>query len=433
MENEFNVNIEEMADVTLTTNRRRFLQQIVFGSIAFGATSNVHAALLNGRLLNPCGTTLSQHLASHAIVTAAWSGIDPARYWDCHAHIAGIGDSNSGIYTSADMNSVWHPMQFAQHGFYLNAACANKEDVDRSYVTRMLHLVDELKPGCKLLLFAFEQAHDEAGKAMPGHTAFHVPNKYACDLSRAYPNYFEWVCSIHPYRPDAVAALVNAVAEGARAVKWLPPAMGIDPASPKCDTFYAALARLNIPLICHAGEEKAVHGAGLKETGNPLRLRRALDAGVRIVIAHCASIGDDVDLDKGAHGPRVQSFDLFARMMNNSDYRNHLFADISAVTQRNRDTKLLRTIIEHQDWHDRLLNGSDYPLPGVLPLISPRILAKAGLLDIEVVPVLDEIQTYNPLLFDFVLKRHLHSGTQKFPVNIFHTREFFVRSSVAQV
>ena len=34
--------------------------------------------------------------------------------------------------------------------------------------------------------------------------------------------------SIHPYRPDAVAALEQAKADGARAVKWLPPAMGID-------------------------------------------------------------------------------------------------------------------------------------------------------------------------------------------------------------
>jgi len=68
------------------------------------------------------------------------------------------------------------------------------------------------------------------------------------------------VCSIHPYRRDAVAALENAVAHGARAVKWLPSAMGIDPASPKCDAFYRSLAQLHVPLICHAGEEMAVDG-----------------------------------------------------------------------------------------------------------------------------------------------------------------------------
>ncbi|OGS93151.1 MAG: amidohydrolase [Gallionellales bacterium GWA2_59_43] len=411
----------------MNPQRRRFLQQLIVGAASLAAIPRVNAALLNGRIFNPCETSLPQHLTNHPIVTAAWAGIDPARYWDCHAHIAGTGDSSGGIYTSPDMKSLWHPVQFAQHGFYMNAACASSDDVDRSYVTRMLHLIDELRPGAKLMLFAFEQAHDEAGKAMPERTAFHVPNAYALDLVRNHPKYFEWVCSIHPYRPDAIDALQAAVADGARAVKWLPSAMGIDPASPRCDAFYRMLAQLDMPLICHAGEEKAVHGAGFKDAGNPLKLRRALDAGVRVVIAHCASIGEDIDMDKGAHGPRVPSFELFTRMMAESRHRQHLFADISAITQRNRSIAVLRAIIEHDEWHERLLNGSDYPLPGVLPLFSPRGLSRAGLLDAATAPVLDEIQKHNPLLFDFVLKRHLRAGTRQLPAGIFHTRDFFLR------
>jgi hypothetical protein len=113
--------------------------------------------------------------------------------------------------------------------------------------------------------------------------------------------------------------------------------------------------------------------------------------------------------------------------MKNNDYRHHLFADISAVVLRNRSPETLRAIIEHQDWHDRLLNGSDYPLPGVLPLTSPHKWAQAGLLDSSAVPVLNEIQNYNPLLFDFVLKRQLRSGTQQLSAGIFHTRDFFLR------
>lgn len=408
-------------------HRRGLLQKLLVGGVALAASPAARGALLEGSLFNPCGAPLPPRLAEHAIVTAAWSGIDPNRYWDCHVHLAGTGDSGSGIFTSPDMESLWHPVQYIQHKFYLNAACTRTGEVDISYVERLQHLAGELKSGAKLLLFAFEQAHDQAGHAMPEHTAFHVPNAYARDVARRYPRYFEWVCSIHPCRADAIDALEAAVSDGARAVKWLPSAMGIDPVSPKCDVFYRALARLDVPLICHAGEEMAVQGAGGNGANNPLKLRRALDAGVRVVIAHCASIGDDFDLDKSAHGPRVPSFDLFARLMAETRYRQHLFGDISAVTQRNHSLEALRAIIEHQDWHDRLLNGSDYPLPGVLPLISPRILAKAGLLDSAVVPVLDEIQNYNPLLFDFVLKRQLRVGTQKFPASIFHTRDFFSR------
>jgi hypothetical protein len=55
----------------------------------------------------------------------------------------------------------------------------------------------------------------------------------------------------------------------ARAVKWLP-AMGIDPASARCDPFYAALVRLNLALITHAGQERAAPGGAVQKYGNPL-------------------------------------------------------------------------------------------------------------------------------------------------------------------
>lgn len=423
----------------INLSRRVFLQQLVAGGAALAASSSASAALLDGILFNSCGTGLPGHLAEHPIVIAAWEGIEPARYWDTHAHIAGIGDSGSGIFTTRDMDSLWHPIQYAQHKFYLNAGCTKKGEVDQSYVVRLQLLVEELnrvavgelvnnKSHAKLMLFAFEQAYDEAGNAQPAHTAFHVPNAYAQQVAQRAPDLFEWVCSIHPYRRDAVEALEAAVAQRARAVKWLPSAMGIDPASAKCDAFYRTLARLNVPLICHAGEEKAVAGMGFHEANNPLKMRRAMDAGVCVVVAHCASIGEDIDLDKGEHGPHVPSIELFAKLMADANYQKNLFGDISAIVMRNRSIATLRAIIEHQDWHGRLLNGSDYPLPGVLPLFTTAKLARAGLLDKAAVPVLDEIQRYNPLLFDFVLKRHLRSGNQKLPVNIFHTRDFFLRS-----
>ena len=64
--------------------------------------------------------------------------------------------------------------------------------------------------------------------------------------------------------------------------------MGIDPASSKCDRFYQAAARLDLPIIAHAGRELAVHGGDAQHFGNPLRLRRAMEQGVRVVVAHCA-------------------------------------------------------------------------------------------------------------------------------------------------
>ncbi|MCW5605611.1 MAG: hypothetical protein KIT18_13805, partial [Burkholderiales bacterium] len=236
---------------------------------------------------NPCRATLPPRLAEHELVRAAWDGIDARNMWDCHAHLAGTGDSGGGIWINPRMHNVLYPLQFAQRLFYLNAGCAHdaQGSIDEAYIERMHNLLDGMRPGAKLMLLAFDRHYREDGTPSPDDTAFHVPDVYAHAVARRHPEHFEWVASIHPYRTDSVAALEAAARGGARAVKWLPAAMGMDPASPRCDAFYAALQRLGMPLITHAGMERAVHVGDRQAYGNPLRLRRALEHGVRVVVA----------------------------------------------------------------------------------------------------------------------------------------------------
>lgn len=359
---------------------------------------------------------------------AAWEGIDAAQAWDAHAHLVGTGDAGSGVVVNPRMQSLLHPGEYARRLFFLNAGCAHAAppgSVDRAYVERLLNLMQGMRIGMKLLLFAFDRVHDERGAAQWERSGLYVPNAYARDTARAHPRVFEWVASVHPYRADCVQALERARAEGARAVKWLPAAMGMDPGSPLCDRFYAAAARLGLPLIAHAGLERAVMGTDVQDFGNPLRLRRALDAGVRVVVAHCASMGQDRDLDRGANGPVVDSFELFARMMDEARYVGRLYGDISAMTQVNRAGGTLARVLEREDWHARLLNGSDYPLPGLMPIFSVDYIVSLGLLEPMAAPVLTEIRRHNPLLFDFVLKRSLRASGRAFAAGVFETRRFF--------
>jgi hypothetical protein len=69
------------------------------------------------------------------------------------------------------------------------------------------------------------------------------------------------------------------------------------------------------------------------------------------------------------------------------------------------------------------VNGSDYPLPAVNLLIRTRPLVKQGYINADEADSLKEIYDYNPLLFDFVLKRMLRlPGTsKKFPAALFMT------------
>jgi mannonate dehydratase len=201
-------------------------------------------------------------------------------------------------------------------------------------------------------------------------------------------------------------------------------AMNIDLADVRCRPFFVRLARTRVPLVVHCGEEKAVPGAAREDYGNPLRVRAALEAGVRVIVAHAASLGAARDLDRRSQ-PRRPAFELWARMMDEPAWRELLYADISAVFQINRRAAVWHTLLRREDWHDRLLHGSDHPLPGVMPLYNPQKPAAEGLLDDAAVAPLRAIREHNPLLFDFVLKRSVKCGTARLHPLVFDTRRLW--------
>ncbi len=374
-------------------------------------------------LFNPClmGKT-PDDLLSNDIVQAAWEGIDARYYLDCHTHVAGTGDSDSGIWLHPDMQNPLHLTQYVRFKFYLNAACVQSDhNIDLQYVQQLLRLQADFPGGAKSMLLAFDYRHNEQGEVLKDKSPFAVPNEYAAQLAKQHPEQFEWAASIHPYRKDCLELLDWSVKNGARAVKWLPPMMGIDPASPLCEPFYEALIKHGIALLTHAGDEHAVAGVDAQKLGNPLLLRKPLEHGVKVIVAHCATMGSNQDIDKGANGKEIENYDLFARLMSEPRYEGQLYGDISAVPQVNRYGPALVDIIQRQEWHHRLLNGSDFPLPGVMPIFSVKRIADMGLLDEKKIGFIKELRRYNPILFDFVLKRSMRYKGMKLSDSIFET------------
>ena len=375
-------------------------------------------------LFNPCLGALPAELGNHPLVREAWQGLDAERVWDGHVHyLTGQGSVHAE-------GGPWpHWLNAAQARFIANAACVPAADGDfaRSYLDRLTSYLASMPAGYKVLLLAMDGHYDERGQPRPELTHFTVANDACQVAAQSFPLRFEWAASIHPYRSDALEELARVAALGARAIKWIPSAQGIDPADSRCDAFYAAMAKHRLPLISHAGAERATPGDD--RLGNPLRLRRALDHGVRVVIAHCASMGVGRDLDRGDDGPEVDNFALFERMMDEQRYQGLLYGDLAAIPQSARSGPPLRSILERAgpggDWANRLLHGSDYPVPGLMPLYSCRQLAAQGLIDDAAVPILTGIRRHNPILFDFVLKRQLRWQGRGLADAIFHTRDFF--------
>lgn len=366
-------------------------------------------------------------LQQHALIQEAIAGLDFRQVWDNHVHLVGVGDQSNDLWVSPDLMSWQHPLKHLQLIFYLDGSCAgNQQGVDQAYVDRLNQLMQDLPEGMKMMLLAFDYFHTEQGLKDLDKSFFYTSNDYASSIVASNPDRFEWVASIHPYRENSVELLQKAVERGARAVKWLPEAMGIDPSSPRCVPFYQAMQQYKIPLLSHAGHETAVGTSGHHDSGNPLLLRHALDRGVKVIVAHCASLGSGVDFDKGPKAGEKPCFELFRRMMNEPEYKDLLYGDISAILQLNRLDEPVKYLLLKEDWHPRLINGSDYPLPGILPVIPLKMILRMGLLEVQQAQVLREVRQYNPVWFDFLIKRMIRWQGKGFADSVFETRQHFL-------
>ncbi len=393
-------------------------------------------------LLNPCLGPENERWLSHPVVSEALAGLDLSLLWDTHAHLMPAG-SVAHLHAApgsagAVAQGPWPaPLMKLQAWFIANGACADggsggSGGPGDGYLSALLVRLRGLPASCKLVLLAMDDFHDSNGRVRPERTHFSVANDLCAQAAHAWPDRFEWAASVHPYRADASDELGRVKALGARAVKWIPAAQGIDPASARCDLMYRTLVALQLPLITHGGDERAT--AGDDALGNPLRLRRALDAGVRVIVAHCATMGEGVDLDRGASGPVLSNFALFARLMNEPRYESLLMGDLSAIGQMARTgpdlATLLRMGAQGAPWGRRLLFGTDYPIPAMMPLYSVKRLAELGFLEPHRVAPLRELRRHNAWLFDLVLKRHLRWDGQGFAPTVFETRPHLAASVV---
>ncbi|MBL6990613.1 MAG: amidohydrolase family protein [Bacteriovoracaceae bacterium] len=345
---------------------------------------------------------------------------------DIHTHIVGLGNSGSGAFVNPAMQTWKNPMRLLKFNVYKSATgIKTKQNADEQYLDRIVSLAKSIKDHGLYTAMAFDKHYDESGKVDLARTEFYTPNEYVYDIYKKYPDVFIPMISVHPYRLDAIYELEKWAKQGVKYVKWLPNAMGIDPSSALVKPFYQVMMKYDMTLLCHIGNEKAVKSTRFQHLGNPLLLRYPLELGVNVILAHCGSLGSNLDLESWKN-QMTPNFNLFLRLMDEQKYVGKLFADISAIQQRNRYANSLASMLERFDLHPRLINGSDYPMPAINTVVSLKKLAQAGFITTDEASALNTIYRYNPLLFDFVLKstvRHPKSKRQ-FSKDVFVARNF---------
>ena len=385
--------------------------------------------LLSGCLLDQIGGAFTQQpeeLEQKASITAkklidqAFEDIDPVRLVDYHTHMIAIGTSVKDAFVNPKMRSGIN-LERLKFLIYNSAAdVKNIDNADQEYLNRLVRLARADKRHGKYRILAFDKHYKLDGTVDLSKTYMYVPNDYIIELARQYADIFLPVISLHPYRRDAVDELEKWAKAGVKYVKWLPNAMGMDPSNSAIEPFYRKMKEHNMILLSHGGEEQAVEAEEDQELGNPLRLRQPLDMGIRVIVAHAASLGNCKDLDRGG-AKKASCFELFLRLMDETKYRGLVFGEISAILQFNRMPGPFSTLLKRQDLHPRLVNGSDYPLPAINALIHTRSLVHDGFITADERIALNEIYDFNPLLFDFVLKRTIHhpDTNQKLAPSVF--------------
>jgi mannonate dehydratase len=368
------------------------------------------------------GPAHAENTSTQTLIDRAMKGIKPGGYVDVHNHIVGMGHGGSGARVHPDMTGgLSQPLNWIRFRAYAKASgIKDLGRVDQEYMSVFRARTKAMPTKGRFFLLAFDQVYSEAGVAQPEKTVFYIPNSHLFDVVKTSAQFVP-VASVHPYRKDAVAALHAAADKGAIAIKWLPNAMHIDPAHDLCAPAYKAMAERGLTLLSHGGEESAVPSPHTQEFGNPLRLRAALDAGVKVIVAHCASHGQSLDLDHPDH-PKTRAFGLFMRMMDTPAYEGQLFGEISAILLINRVGGVANTLLGRTDLHHRLVNGSDHPIPGIDPLINLTQLWAMGLLQWKDKAGIAKLFRQNPLLGDFVLKRSLcldGGAPNGFPAEVF--------------
>ncbi len=310
---------------------------------------------------------------------------------DMHCHIAGIGAGGSGCFVSPKMRDNW------RFDIYLRAFGVSKKEIaeqgDAIIGDKISAMLAQSKFVSQAVILALDGVVGADGQLDTNRTEVYFPNEFVASLCAVHTNLL-FGASVNPNRTDAIERLVWAKNHGAVLVKWIPPIMEINPDDPKLIPFYQKMIALNLPLLCHTGDEKSFARADA-EFGDPEKLRLPLSLGVTIIAAHLAS-------GEKFHGERGS--DRLARLMR--EFPN-LYSDISALTDLNKPG-CLREALTKPEFAGRLVYGTDFPLINTA-LDSPWYWLRLSLRQ-----KLEISRTKNPWDRDVILKHDLGVPTEIF-------------------
>ncbi|MBN2468204.1 MAG: amidohydrolase family protein [Deltaproteobacteria bacterium] len=264
---------------------------------------------------------------------------------DMHCHTAGLGYGGSGCFISEQLQKSW---RFA---FFIRSFGVSRDALEEHGDAVIIQKISEQIRASEYVggavILAMDGVIGSGGEVDREATEMYVPNEFVAREVKKYDNLY-FGASVNPYRPDALERVRRAVGDGAVLVKWIPSIMQIDPADERIIPFYREVIRLDLPLLCHTGDEHSFPRVK-NVLSDPKRLLLPLNMGVTVIAAHLATTGQN------------DGEDNMTRLINLFPTCPTLYADISSLTQINKLGFLSRALRE-EDILERLMYGTDYPL-----------------------------------------------------------------------
>ena len=220
---------------------------------------------------------------------------------------------------------------------------------DTWYINNLVSKIQRSRYVDKAVLLAFDAAYQPGGRVDQANTLAVIPNDIVFDAAAAHPELLPGA-SVNPYRHDALDELDRCAARGAALIKWVPNTQLMDPGDDRIIPFYEKMAALSLPLLTHTGYEHVMK-APRQDFGDPRRLRLPLECGVTVIAAHAGASGVD---------DPIEYFPHFLEML--GAFPN-LYGDLAALTWINRKKYLVDMIRDHPGALDRMVHGTDYPVP----------------------------------------------------------------------
>jgi predicted TIM-barrel fold metal-dependent hydrolase len=272
---------------------------------------------------------------------------------DIHVHIGGKGNSSPCKMSKRFLSSPAYLYMVVRSGIPLKKLLEDHDGVLRTTLIERLNNAPSVDFG---VFLAFDAVYKENGHVDEKKSHMITPNEYVREIAKNNQKVL-FGASVHPNRGkgNGTEEIDKWIEGGAVLMKWIPNSQIIDPSDEKYRWFYKKLADEDIPLLSHTGPEHAVPvlKKEYQKLGDPRKLKLALDLGVKVIAAHCAS----------SFFPWEENYlSKMSEMLAEADRRGwRLFADISAMCTLFR-VSIIDDILEKIP-HERMVFGSDYPVP----------------------------------------------------------------------